>query len=72
MTREQRLAYLRDLEANPILMEILEGMEQAALREWDGTATAQVEEREIAWRRRQMVKEFRNRITAILHEENNT
>lgn len=73
MNQEQRKHYALELEANPILQELLSDLCEGALTSWDNTTIDQTEKREEAWRMRQTVKvfsvELRNKITEITKEE---
>lgn len=69
LTSAQRIAYAHELRANLILQEVLEDMEAQAVKDWDGTTEADTEAREQAWRKRQAVRAFTNRINKIIREE---
>lgn len=68
-TSEQRLAYARELGANPILREITEKLMDESVAAWDGTTDADYEARERAWYQRQAVKALLKRIDSIIIKE---
>lgn len=66
LTLEQRKAYALELKKNPLLGDILEGMEHDVLTRWRGTSKQDTDAREQAWDEVQAIQTLRSAIESTL------
>lgn len=66
LTLEQRKAYALDLLNNPLLGDILEGMERDVLKHWRSTKKQDTDAREQAWDDIQAIQTLRSAIESVL------
>lgn len=63
---EARAAHAKNLLADPLLAEVFDLVEQAAIDVWRTTSTAQAAEREIAWQSLKAVERVRSTLKGIV------
>lgn len=63
---EARAEHAKRLLADPLLIEVFDAVEAAAINVWRTTNTTQTAEREIAWQSLKAVERVRNTLTGIV------
>lgn len=66
MSAESRAAHAKQLLADPLLVEVLDAIEAAAVTAWRSTNTTQQLEREIAWYSIKAAERVRTTLTGIV------
>ena len=66
MDASVRAARAKQLLDDPLLIEVLDAVEAAAVNVWRSTSTAQQAEREIAWHSLKAAERVRNALTGIV------
>lgn len=66
MDAEARASHAKRLAEDPMLVEALANIRDAAVRSWEGTSTAQTEQREFAWLTVKVVSRIEAELQSII------